>query len=166
MGLLDRLNGTRHPAPGTVPRPADDVRAALLAVATADTPYDVRDGAPEGVDVVAEWRVREPGVGRAGSGRVDRRLQIRMRLVPADHEVRALDLLWEVTSVGGGKRRTTGAGHSWGNVTAVSRQWTLERGPTGRLRLTETFGFDSSALKNPLRDAVLAAGWTDRKSVV
>ncbi|MFI0740917.1 hypothetical protein ACH4PU_22945 [Streptomyces sp. NPDC021100] len=161
MGLLDRLNGTRRPAPGATPRPAADVRAALLAVATADTPYVVRGGAPEGVDLVAEWRVREPVIG-SGSGHIDRRLQIRMKLAPADHEVRALDLLWEITRSGRRGRLATETTHSWGNVNTVSRQWTVGKGPTGRLETTETFRFDTSALKDPLRDAVVTAGWTWR----
>ncbi|MBZ4318104.1 hypothetical protein [Streptomyces huiliensis] len=163
MGLLDRLNGTRYPAPGTTPRPAADVRAALLAVATAGTPYVVRDGTPEGVHLVAEWRAREPVVGAGGNGHIDRRFQVRMKLVPADREVRALDLLWEVTRPGGRLGRlTTETSHSWGNVNTLSRQWTFGRGPTGRLEATETFDFDTSVLKNPLRDVVLAAGWTWR----
>ncbi|WP_171168179.1 hypothetical protein [Streptomyces sp. I05A-00742] len=50
-------------------------------------------------------------------------------------------------------------------MTTVSRQWTYERGPDGRRRRAETFGFDTRELKNPLRDTVLGAGWTSRGAV-
>ncbi|MFI1798700.1 hypothetical protein ACH427_15305 [Streptomyces sp. NPDC020379] len=47
-------------------------------------------------------------------------------------------------------------------MTSLSREWTYERGSDGRRHKVETFRFDSRAMKNPLRDAVLAAGWTWR----
>ncbi|MFF4350180.1 hypothetical protein [Streptomyces sp. NPDC001530] len=166
MGLFDKLTGTKHPSSGVAPCSAEEVRAALLGLNQPDVPYVVRDGAPEGAELVAEWRISEPAWQTFfARTQVSRVLQVRMRLVPADHEVRALDRQWEVTWVGGTPRLSLSAEYSRGPAKTVSRQWTVGRGAGGGLEATETFRFDSSEMKDPLRDAVLGAGWTWRGAV-
>ncbi|MFJ8540997.1 hypothetical protein ACIRFH_03080 [Streptomyces sp. NPDC093586] len=148
MGLLTRLTGTRHPDAGIVPRPAEDVRAALLALDGSGVPCRVRAALPdERADLVAECRVERVGV----------RLRTRMRLVPDRHEVRFLDERWE-------KRPSDGARTQYGRGYApmVYRQWETGTGPDGRRRRVETFRFDTRELTDPLRDAVIGAGWTWR----
>jgi hypothetical protein len=160
MGLFDKLTGTRHPGRGVPVRPAAEVRAALLGVNGPDVPYLVREGTPsEGADVVAVWETREPAT---RTGQLRRTLKTRMRLVPASHEVRALDEQWEVKWVGNPPRPAGAREYSRGLVTTVSRDWTVERGADGRLRKTEVYRFDPSEMKDPLRNAVLDAGWTWR----
>ncbi|MFI9585446.1 hypothetical protein ACIHCQ_27120 [Streptomyces sp. NPDC052236] len=163
MGLFDKLTGTKRPSSGVAPHSTEEVRAALLRLNQPDVPYVVRDGTPEGADLVAEWRILEPAWQTFFvRTQVSRALQIRMRLVPAGHEVRALDRQWEVTWVGGTARLALSAEYSRGQVNTVSRRWTVGRDAEGGLEATETFRFDNSALKGPLQDAVLGAGWTWR----
>ncbi|MEV0634908.1 hypothetical protein AB0I77_08055 [Streptomyces sp. NPDC050619] len=47
-------------------------------------------------------------------------------------------------------------------MTATTRYWKVERGADGRPHRAEVFRFDPVEMKNPLRDAVLGAGWTWR----
>lgn len=163
MGLFDKLTGTRRPADGVAPRTAGKVQAELLGLNSPDVPYVVRDGRAEGADLVAEWRVLDPAwrtfFVRAQVSRV---FQVRMRLVAEKNEVRSLDRQYEVTWVGDTPRLVLAAEAQRGQVQTVSKRWTLgggeERGPDA----TETFRFDTSDLKNPLQDTVLAAGWTWR----
>ncbi|MEU2788803.1 hypothetical protein [Streptomyces sp. NPDC007100] len=163
MGLFDKLTGTKRPASGVAPRPAEEVRAALLGLNGTEVPYVVRSGASEGADLVAEWRISDPAWHTFfARTQTDRALQIQMRLVPASHEVRALDRQLEVTWVGGTPRVAVSAAYSRGQVKTVSRHWTVGRGTGGGLEETEGFRFDSSEIKEPLRDAVLEAGWTWR----
>ncbi|MFI6844688.1 hypothetical protein OG535_24200 [Kitasatospora sp. NBC_00085] len=167
MGLFDALTGTKHPGGGVAPRSAEDVRAALLGLNGPDVPYVVRSGtAAEGADLVAEWRIRDPAW-RTFFARTqpDRVVRTRMRLVPARHEVRALDEQLEVTWVGDTPRPAPSREYSRGQVTAVSREWKVERGADGRPRTTEVFRFDSAEMKDPLRAAVLGAGWTWRGAI-
>ncbi|WP_371656291.1 MULTISPECIES: hypothetical protein [unclassified Streptomyces] len=143
MGIFDRLTGTRYPDAGVAARSAAEVRAALLAVNGPGVPFAVRNGAPsERADLVAVWRVRELGI----------TVRTRMRLVPAQHEVRAIDEQWDAQT----------REYSRGQVTGVARDWTIERGADGRLQKTEGARFDFAEMKNPLRGAVLDAGWTWR----
>ncbi|MFF1832693.1 hypothetical protein ACFVXE_00520 [Streptomyces sp. NPDC058231] len=164
MGLFDRLTGTRHPASGVAPRSAEEVRAALLAVNGPDVPYRVRNATPkEGVGLVAEWRILEPAMRTFFvSTRLDRTVKTRMRLVPEKREVRTYDEQWEVAWVGDTPSLAASRAYSRGQVTAVSRKWEIERGADGRLHKTEVFRFDPAEMKNPLRAAVLEAGWTWR----
>ncbi|WP_368396484.1 hypothetical protein [Streptomyces sclerotialus] len=60
MGLFDKLTGTRYPDSGIAPRSAADLRAALLDLNQPDNPWVVRNATTKGVDLVAEWRTREP----------------------------------------------------------------------------------------------------------
>ncbi|MDJ1131297.1 hypothetical protein [Streptomyces iconiensis] len=164
MGFFDRLTGTRRPGGEVAPRPAEDIRELLLGLNGPDVPYVVRDGAPEGVDLVAEWRLLEPAwqtfFARA---QLSRRIRIRMNFALPGHEVRALDEHWKVKWAGGVPISTE---YGRGPVKTTSRQWTIGRGNGGGPEVVETFRFDSSELKEPLRDTVLGAGWTWRGLVL
>jgi hypothetical protein len=137
----DRVTGTRRPGAGTAVLHTLALREALLAL------DGVRYGSPqEGGDLVAEHRVPELRL----------RIRIQMRLVPGKREVRALDERWEPASEG------TGMQYARGPFISVQRQFEFQRGPDGRRRRVETFRFDSRDIKDPLRDTVVAAGWTWR----
>lgn len=163
MGLFDKLTGTRRPADGVAARTAVEVQAELLGLNSPDVPYIVRDGRAEGADLVAEWRVLDPAwrtfFVRA---RVSRVFQVRMRLVAEKNEVRSLDRQYEVTWAGDTPRLVLAAEAHRGQVQTVSKRWTLGGGEEHGPDATETFRFDTSDLKNPLQDTVLAAGWTWR----
>ena len=55
MGLFDWLTGTKAAPAGVERQPVSELRTRLLAVNRDTAPFIVRDGAPEGVDLVAEW---------------------------------------------------------------------------------------------------------------
>jgi hypothetical protein len=163
MGLFDKLTGTRHPADGAVPSSADEVRAALLGLNRSDVPYVIRDGAAEGADLVAEWRMAEPAWQAVFvQSQLSRAVRIRMRLAESGHEVRAVEEQWEVTRVGDPPRLRISSQYSRGPDRTVSRHWTIQRGENGRLEARETFRFDGAQLRDPLRNAVLDCGWTWR----
>ncbi|WP_405497152.1 hypothetical protein [Streptomyces sp. NBC_00096] len=163
MGLFDRLTGTRHPGSGVAPRSAEEVRAVLLGSFGADAPYTVRSGAAEGADLVAESRILEPAWHTFfARTQVSQVFQIRMRLDAAAREVRTVDRQYDVTWLGGTPKLALSAEQQRGQVSTVSRRRTVERGADGGLETTEVFRFDSSELKDPLREAVLGAGWTWR----
>ncbi|MFD8980429.1 hypothetical protein [Streptomyces sp. NPDC059564] len=130
------------------PLPTMEVREALLALNGPDALFQVRHGFPkEKADLVADRRVPQ----------MDLTVKIRMRLVPATREVRALEEQW-----GNISHEYSGRQYGRGGGTMVARTWKLEKGPDGRRRFVETFRFNSRDMKDPLRDTVLAAGWTWR----
>ncbi|MFJ2824360.1 hypothetical protein ACIO7M_25050 [Streptomyces toxytricini] len=164
MGRLrDKWMGTLHADPGAQALPTQELRAALLALNGTGVPFGVRE-AGGGVDLIAEWRYLEPATG-SGLRReqVERTVRISMRLLAKDREVRAADEQWTVTRAGPAPGRTVSKGHSKGPVRWGQKEWTYEKGPDGRRR--KVVGFDVSItrdMKDPLRKAVVGAGWTWR----
>lgn len=157
MGFLDRLTGTKRPDSGVDPLPVERVRAALLALATPDVPFLVRDGAPEGADLVAQWRMTEPRWrGVFIDSQLTREVRISLRFDTDAHVVRALDEQWEVKWIEGVPVRGE---YGRGPAPTTSRHWSIGRGSDGGAEATQTFRYDSAALKNPLRATVLKSGW-------
>ncbi|GAA2101876.1 hypothetical protein GCM10009801_75500 [Streptomyces albiaxialis] len=169
MGLLRLLfkrSYAKRPPEGVDPCSSEEVRAALLGLNGPDVPWAVRDGTPEGADLVAEWRLAEPA-GRNFFIRhqLDRTLTIRMRLSAEEREVHAIEEQREVTWAGDPPRAQVGRQWSRGPARTVSKKWAIERGPDGRRRLRESFSFDSADMKQPVQDVVLKAGWAWRSVV-
>jgi hypothetical protein len=156
MGLFGF--GDRKPA--GPPRSPDEVRNALLAVNRPTAPFVVRDGSPERVDLVAEWRIVDATwyeiFAKAGLSKVFR---ILMRLDPAGCEVRAVDEEWEVQwqagvptlSVSKEKFRGQKASIQFGQGYAFT-----ERGQYGEVY---NYRFNTREIKDPLKEAAKASGW-------
>ncbi len=159
MGLFDKLTGTKHPAEGVAPRTAAEVYNALLGLNRPDIPWIVRDGRPEGADLVAEWRIQDPiwysSFADIHSGSL---VQIRMRLVPERNEVRSLDQEYDVSWIGNAPSLTVRKSAERGQVHVASKQWTFG----GKDGVTETYSANTSDMKHPLQETVLAGGWTWR----
>ncbi|MFI1188541.1 hypothetical protein [Streptomyces californicus] len=163
MGFFDKLTGTRHPEAGAEPKSAEEVRTALLGLNGPDVPYVIGDGAAHGADLVARWRITEPAWQHIFvESQLTHAIRIRMRLAEDVPEVRAVEESWEVTRVGNPPRLQTSAKYTRGGGRTISRQYTLQRGESGRPEATKTFSFDSAQLTGPLRDTALASGWTWR----
>ncbi|MGW7432364.1 hypothetical protein ACWGIN_22775 [Streptomyces sp. NPDC054861] len=155
--------GTRHADGSSRALPTQELRAALLALNGTGVPFDVREAGTGGADLLAQWRFLEPASGAGVTRRqVERTLKVWMRLCPSDREVRAMDEQWEVTRAGPPPGRTVARAHGRGPIRGVHKEWTVEKGPDGRRRRVETYSFNSRDLKDPLRNTVLAAGWTWR----
>lgn len=164
MGRLwDKYMGTVHPDGAAAALPTLELRAALLALNGTGVPFGVREAGGEGADLAAEWRVVEPATG-SGMGRrqVERTFKIWMRLLPAEREVRAVDEQWAVTRAGSPPGRIVQREHGRGPIRHAQKEWTYERGPDGQRRGVETFRLNTRDMKDPLRNTVVAAGWTWR----
>ncbi|MDI2027465.1 hypothetical protein QFW96_02530 [Saccharopolyspora sp. TS4A08] len=161
MGLFDWFTGTKRPASGTVPRSAQEVRAALLGVNGPDKPFTARDGRAEGVDLVAEWKIADVRwYGYFGNvTTVNRTL---MRIDESKREVRSVDEEWSVTWIGGTPRLQLAGSHTRGQINKKSYSATFTRDEAGNLVKERQQSFSSAELKPPLQHAVTSAGWTWR----
>ncbi|MFI6689719.1 hypothetical protein [Streptomyces sp. NPDC050485] len=156
----DRRMGTKYPDSGVTSLPAQEVRAALLALNGTGVPFRVRHAfGGEKADLVAEWQIVLPAMGDSVIGdQVERSMKARIRLAVAEREVHVLDEVREVALVGDPPRR--GVSRRWSRGPYVGRQWEYEKGPDGRRR--KVVLFDSRDMRDPLRNTVLGAGWTWR----
>src|ERR1700674_5462403 len=86
------MTSTKRPLAGTAVLSADEVRKRLLSVNRPTAPYRVIDGASQGVDVIAEWKIVDASwheiFAKAG---LTKTFRIFMKFHPEDHEVRAVD---------------------------------------------------------------------------
>jgi len=161
MGLFDWLTGSKQ-APAGVPRQGVEVlRAALLRVNRETAPFTVREGGPEGVDMVAEWKIVDARwyeiFAKAG---LERSFKVLMKFDEAAGEVRAVDQEWAVEWHAGVPSLALSAEGFRGQKVEMSfgttyafREEDLTYGKVYEYR------FSTKELKTPLIEAASAAGW-------
>lgn len=163
MGIFDRFTGTARPDKNAPRRSPHEVYRALMGINRDDAPFVVRDGTSEGVDLVAEWRVLEPAWYehfRTFSAR--EYYSILLRLNPEKAEVRTTDQVRKVDWARGFPQLVHGAEATRGQDKSVESSWTIERDENGKLGLQRQATFSTEEMKVPMRDTVLAHGWTWR----
>jgi hypothetical protein len=161
MGLLDFFTSTRRPAASVPVLSPDLVKEKLLAVNRPTAPYRVIDGAADGVDLVAEWKVVDAqwhGIfEKAGYKKTFR---ILLKLDPQRHEVRAQDREFEVEWSAGVPKLSIAASGFKGQTQEVSfgtgYAFTEELKPG----LVYKYRFNTKEIKTPLQEAVTSTGWT------
>ncbi|MET9199226.1 hypothetical protein [Gordonia sp. NPDC003585] len=163
MGMFDRFTGTKRPSADTPPRSATEVRAAILGINRDTAPFVIRDGAADGVDLVAEWRIVDARwyeiFAKAG---LSKAFQILMRLDENEHEVRAVDKEWEVAWRAGVPELSLAASGFRGQKTSI--EFGTAYAFTEHLEYGQVYNyrFATKELKEPIQQAVLASGWTYR----
>jgi hypothetical protein len=160
MGLFDWMTGSKPAPEGVARQPAAALREHLLAVNRDTAPFRIRDGAPEGVDLVAEWKIVDARwyeiFAKAGLKRV---FKVLMKFDAAKGEVRAVDQAWSVEWRAGVPTLSLAAEASRG------QSWEMSYEAAWAFREDLSYGkvyeyrFNSSELKAPLQAAARAAGW-------
>jgi hypothetical protein len=161
MGLFDFLSGSKSARDGVSRVPVEELHARLMAHNRPTSPWHVRDGAPEGADLVAEWRIVDASwyeiFARAGLEKV---FQILMKFDAEKGEVRAVDREWTVEWSAGVPSLSLAASGFRGQKAEVSfgtayafREEDLSYGKVYEYR------FNTAEIKTPLKETVLAAGW-------
>ena len=161
MGFFDFLTSTRRPAAGTPVLSPEQVKQKLLAVNRPTAPYRIVDGKPDGVDVVAEWRVVDAQwyqiFAKAG---LQKTFRILMKLDPEKHEVRAQDREFEISWTAGVPKLSLAVSGFRGQKQEIS--FGQGYAFTEELRPGQVYNyrFNTKELKQPLQDAVTSSGWT------
>jgi hypothetical protein len=162
MGFLDWLTGTKRPT-AAVAKSAAEVRADLLAVNRPTAPFIVRDGAPENVDLVAEWRIVDASwyeiFAKAGLKRV---FKVLMKLDGKAKEVRSVDQEWSVEWHAGVPTLSVAATASRGQSRQVSFGRLYGITKQGSLGEVYRYNFSTAEIKAPLQDVTTKAGWVWR----
>jgi len=161
MGLLDFLTSTKRPPAGTGVLAAEDVRKRLLGVNRSTAPYQLVDGASEGVDVIAEWKIVDASwreiFGKAG---LSKSFKIYMKLHPENHEVRAVDREYTVSWSAGVPTLALAASAFRGQEQSIEfgKGYAFtEKLPGGEVY---NYRFSTGEMKKPIQEAVTSSGWT------
>jgi hypothetical protein len=148
------------PAPAESRQSPAALRAALLAVNRDTAPFLIRDGRPEGVDLVAEWRIVDARwyeiFAKAGLTRV---FKVLMKFDASKGEVRSVDQAWDVEWRAGVPTLSAEAGWFRGQKWEKSFGTAYAFRENGRYGEVYDYRFDTGELKGPLREAVRKAGW-------
>ena len=161
MGLFDWISGSKSAPAGVARQPAATLRQAMLAINRDTAPFVIRDGAPEGCDLVAEWKIVDARwyeiFAKASLTKV---FKVLMKFDEASGQIRALDQEWAVAwragvpslSLSAEAFRGQKAELSFGTAYAF-REEDLTYGKVYDYR------FSTKELKTPLIEAAQGAGW-------
>ena len=163
MGFFDFLTSTRRPAAGVPAVSADQLRQRLLAINRPTAPYTIGDGAADGIDVVAEWRIVDAQwyeiFAKAG---LKKTFRILMNFDAEKHEVRAQDRELEVSWSAGVPTLSLQASAFRGQKQEISFGTAYAFTEELRPGVVYNYRFNTKELKQPIQDAVVASGWTYR----
>lgn len=158
--MFDFLTSTKRPAPGTPVLPAQQVIERLKALNRPTAPWSVVDGHPEGVDLIAEWKIVDARwyeiFAKAGLSKVFR---IYLKLDEAAKQVRAQDRAYEVSWRAGIPTLSIAASRFKGQETSI--EFGASYGFTEDLTIGQQYKyrFRTGEIKKPVQDAVTACGW-------
>ncbi|HYD27482.1 hypothetical protein [Brevundimonas sp.] len=160
MGILSWITGSRAAPAGVRRESVAALRKRLLALNRDTAPFVVRDGKPEGVDLVAEWKIVDARwfeiFAKAGVQRV---FKVLMKFDEARGVVRSADQEWSVEWRAGVPDLSLAAsgfrGQSW-EMSYESVHAFREDGSWGEVY---SYRFNTSEIKGPLHKAAAEGGW-------
>ena len=160
MGLFDFITGNKSPAAGIAKQPAATLRTALLALNRESAPWQVRDGAPEGVDLVAEWKIVDARwyeiFAKASLTKV---FKVLMKLDETKGEVRAVDQEWTVEWRAGVPALSLSAEAFRGQKVEMSFGTAIGFRENFSPGVIYDYRFTTAEIKTPLQETALANGW-------
>jgi hypothetical protein len=160
MGLFDLFTGNKAPAAGVPKIPASDLRTALLALNRDAAPWQIRDGGPEGCDLVAEWKIVDARwyeiFAKASLTKV---FKVLMKLDEAKGEVRSVDQEFTVEWRAGVPTLAASMEAFRGQKVEVSFGTAYGFKEDLGLGKIYEYRFATKELKEPLQTAVTNSGW-------
>lgn len=160
MGLFDWISGSKSAPAGVQRQPEETLRAAMLASNRDTAPFIIRDGGPEGCDLVAEWKIVDARwyeiFAKANLTKV---FKVLMKFDGDKGEVRAVDQEWTLEWRAGipslslnveafrGQKKEFSFGSAYGF---------REDGALGQIY---NYKFQTSEIKDPLIEIAQQNGW-------
>ncbi len=160
MGLFDFITGSKPAPAGVARQPKPALRDALLSLNRDSAPWQVRDGAPEGVDLVAEWKIVDARwyeiFAKASLARV---FKVLLKLDEEKGEVRSVDQEWTVEWRAGVPTLSLAASAFRGQKVEMSFGTAFAFKEDLSFGQVYEYHFKTSEIKTPLQDAAAKAGW-------
>jgi len=160
MGLFDFITGSKPAPAGVARQPKPALRDALLSLNRDSAPWQVRDGAPEGVDLVAEWKIVDARwyeiFAKASLARV---FKVLLKLDEEKGEVRSVDQEWTVEWRAGVPTLSLAASAFRGQKVEMSFGTAFAFKEDLSFGQVYEYHFKTAEIKTPLQDATAKAGW-------
>jgi len=140
--------------------PVEEVKQRLMMLNRESAPYRIIDGAPQKVDLIAEWKIVDAQwyeiFAKANLTKVFR---IYMKFDPSKNEVRAKDEEYTLEWRAGVPTLSLAASKFQGQMTSVefgtAYAFTEELAPGQVYK----YRFSTNEIKKPIQEAVAACGW-------
>jgi hypothetical protein len=150
----------KKPAVASTALSAEELRTRLLGLNRPSAPYQIRDGTPEGVDLVAEWKIVDAQwyevFAKASLTKVFR---IYMKFDPAKHELRAQDHEYTVSWRAGVPSLSLAASSFKGQTTSVQFGTAYAFTETLAPGQVYNYRFNTNEIKKPIQETAAACGW-------
>ena len=160
MGLFDWMTGSKAAPAGVVRLPAATLREAMLASNRDTAPFLVRNGAPEGCDLVAEWKIVDARwyeiFAKASLKKV---FKVLIKLDETKGEVRSVDQEWTVEWRAGIPSLSLAADTFRGQKKEFSFGAAYGFREDGSLGKIYDYNFSTGEIKDPLVDIAQQHGW-------
>jgi hypothetical protein len=168
MGLFDFFTSTRKPASGTPVLSPEEVRARLAALDRPTAPWHVRPAqADEKADFVAEWKIVDARWYEVfAKASLSKAFRIELTLDPAKHEVKALDRELTIEWTAGVPKTAFAVKAFRGQEQSIEFGKAVAFTEELRPGVVYDYRFSTKEIKEPLQQAVTAAGWTYRGVVL
>jgi hypothetical protein len=161
MGLFDFLTGGTKPSSDRNRATTPELRKALMAVNRDTAPFHIRSGKPEGVDLVAEWKIVDAAwyeiFAKAGTKRV---FKILMKFDEDAGQVRSVDQEFDVEWRAGIPELSAAAsgfrGQKWESSYEAVYAFDEKDLHWGKVY---QYRFQTDEMKKPLEAAAREAGW-------
>lgn len=142
------------------PLPVEEVRARLLGLNRSGSPWQIVDGASEGVDLIAEWKIVDAKWYEIfAKASLEKVFRIYMKFDPAKNELRAQDREYSISWRAGVPSLSLSASSFKGQQTSIqfgtAYAFTEELAP-GQVY---NYRFSTNEIKKPIQEAVKACGW-------
>lgn len=160
MGLFDVFTGSKPAASGVAKRSAADLRTALLALNRDTAPWQVRDGAAENCDLVAEWRIVDARWYEIfAKASLAKAFKVLMKFDEAAGEVRSVDQEWTVEWRAGVPSLSLAASAFRGQKTEISFGTAIGFREDFSPGVIYEYRFATKEIKEPLQEIVTSSGW-------
>jgi hypothetical protein len=160
MGFFDFFTGRKAAPEGVARQPISALRERMLAANRDTAPFVIRDGSPEGVDMVAEWKIVDAQwyeiFAKAG---LKRAFKVLMRFDEEDGEVRAVDQEWQVEWRAGVPTLSLSAEAFRGQKVEFSFGTAFAFREDASYGKVYEYRFSTAELKDPLIEAAHQCGW-------
>ena len=150
----------KKPAMNVAALSADEIKTRLLGLNRPSAPFRIVEGQPEGVDLVAEWKIVDASWYEIfAKAKLEKVFRIYMKLDAGNNEVRAQDHEYSVQWSAGVPSLKLAVSSFKGQMTSVEFGTGFAFSETLAPGQVYKYKFNTNELKKPIQDICAACGW-------
>jgi len=158
-GRIMKLFGKKKKPQGPA-QPVQAVIDSLMALNRESAPYQIIDGADEGVDLIAEWKIVDAQWYEIfAKASLEKVFRIYLKLDPEKHQVRAKDHEYSISWSAGIPSLSLEVSSFKGQSTSVEFGTAFAFTEEFKPGQVYKYRFSTNEIKKPIKEAIAACGW-------